>query len=372
MSQKRLRGGIAGLATFTVFLLVLLLIRPPQESASGPPAGQKPRKPRPEGKPVAMLSGLTGLTIRLGLMDEKASAWDGEIHLSEGKLIALTVAQGNVKGKIDGNQFSVRSVYKKKKDELIKPILHATVEAPVTAKVTVKTVQGAFSFTLAELAPGVVKTFLKGQASVEPETGAVRLTTSPTEDDYPALARAPDGTLWLAYSEYQQGSPLIAERALAGNFETLVTTGHGDQILLQRFDGKLWHPPLEVTEPGLDIWRPALVVDKKGIVTIAWAQQVNGNWDIYYRQYTPPGKDGGKGEWSKVVRLTDAAGSDFHVVATADGGTGGRPPVEGAARHLKELGQQLEPGHRGRLRRDRLRRLGHLRAGQLRRAPLRA
>src|SRR5262249_53574109 len=37
-------------------------------------------------------------------------------------------------------------------------------------------------------------------------------------------------------------------------------------------------------------------------------------------KYTPAGKDGGKGQWSDVVRLTDAPGTDFHVVAAADSG----------------------------------------------------
>src|SRR5262249_16390093 len=77
-------------------------------------------------------------------------------------------------------------------------------------------------------------------------------------------------------------------------------------------------PPLEVTEPLLDIWRPAVAVDTKGRVTVAWSQQVNDNWDIYYRQYTPPAKSGEKGTWSDIVRLTKEPGTDFNVVAAAD------------------------------------------------------
>jgi hypothetical protein len=317
MHPVRTRSGAAALLTAAVFLLVALAMRPGQEGTA--PAAQKPRKPRPEGKPVAMLTNLTGVTINLGLKDTKPTDWDGEVQLSAGKLVALDLLQGNVKGKIDSHQFVVRSVLKKKdKAPLLRPILHLTLEAPPTTKVTVKTARGSFTFALADLTPGTVKTFLDGEASVAPEVGAQRLTGPQTEDDYPALARAPDGSLWLAYNEYVPGPKLIAERVLAGNFDLLVPSSNGDQVLLQRFDGKVWHPPLEVSEPGLRLWRPTVAVDRRGVVTVAWSQEVDGDWEIYYRQYTPV--KGGKGKWAAPVRLTRTPGSDFHVVAAVDAG----------------------------------------------------
>jgi hypothetical protein len=299
-----------------VFLAIALAMRPTQQAA---PAAQKPRPPRPEGKPLAMMTNLRGVTVRLGLKDRKPTDWDGEVQLSEGKLLELSILQGNVKGKVEGNQYSVRTVLKaKKKDAMFRPILHLTVAAPPKTKITFKTARGTFAFTLADLAPGTPTVFLGGQAEVTPEVGALRLTGPKTEDDYPVLARAPDGTIWLAYNEYTPGPSLIKERVQAGNFELLTPSGNGDQVLLQRFDGKLWHPPIEVTEPGLRIWRPTVAVDKKGVVTVAWTQQAGEDWEIFYRQYTPPGAAGGKGTWAEAVRLTKAPGSDFHVVAAAD------------------------------------------------------
>ena len=107
------------------------------------------------------------------------------------------------------------------------------------------------------------------------------------------------------------------ERAEAGSFDSLVPTGNGDQVRLMRFDGKAWQPPLDVTEPGLNVWRPTVAVDGKGDVVIAWSQQIDGDWEIFYRRYTPP-KNDGKGQWSNIVRLTNTPGSDFHVVAATD------------------------------------------------------
>src|SRR2546425_7699226 len=106
-------------------------------------------------------------------------------------------------------------------------------------------------------------------------------------DDYPALPRAADGTIWLANIEYQKSKGYVTERVLAGNFDELVPKANGDQIRLKKFDGKSWSPAIDVTDTGLTIWRPAVTVDKNGAVHIAWAQQVDGNWDIYHRTYTP-------------------------------------------------------------------------------------
>ena len=50
---------------------------------------------------------------------------------------------------------------------------------------------------------------------------------------------------------------------------------------------------------------------------MAWAQRKGGNWDIYARRYTPD-RGGGGGTLSDVVRLSSAAGSDFHVVSATD------------------------------------------------------
>ena len=97
MRSPRVRGSIAGLTTALVFLLIIVALRPGPEGQ----AGQKPRKPRPAGKPVAMAANLTGFTVRLGLKDLKGTAWDGEIQLSQGRLLSLRISEGSVKGKVE-------------------------------------------------------------------------------------------------------------------------------------------------------------------------------------------------------------------------------------------------------------------------------
>ena len=74
------------------------------------------------------------------------------------------------------------------------------------------------------------------------DDSAVRLTGTKTEDDYLALAVGTQGRVWLAYVEYQTGSPIVLEQVHNRQFDSLVTNGHGDRVYLRRFDGRIWYP----------------------------------------------------------------------------------------------------------------------------------
>jgi hypothetical protein len=269
---------------------------------------------------VSMPGNLAGLLISLGLKDEQPTDWDGEITVSAGKLLALHVAQGNPKAQVQDGHFRVRTTLAKaanpkKKDTVNRPMLRVTLDAPASARIKVATKQGNFEFGLDELGEAeAAHTFLAGNVSVAREEGAVRLTRGSEEHDYPALARAPDGTLWLAYSEYRKGKPAVAERVLGGDFDSLIPRGNGDQIRLKHYDGNAWSSAVDVTDAGLDIWRPTVTV-AGGRIHVSWSQQVNGNWDVYHRVYCPPAKPGGKGQWSNVLRVSQAAATDYNVVS---------------------------------------------------------
>src|SRR5262249_45363795 len=221
--------------------------------------------------------------------------------------------------------FTVRTIRRMMmmQQTIVHPVLRVTLEAPASTKVTLTTPKGNAAFALADLTGGTATKFLDDQVSVERQDAPVRLTGRETADDYPAMAKAPNGTVWLASCEYTPGKPIIPERLQAGEFDTLVASGNGDQIRLVRFDGNIWHPAIDVTGDGLDVWRPTVAVDGKGDVVVAWSQPVEGDWEIFYRRYTPPApnKGGTVGVWSEITRLTKEPGSDFHVVAAtaADG-----------------------------------------------------
>ncbi len=152
---------------------------------------------------------------------------------------------------------------------------------------------------------------------------AIRLTDSATEDDYPALAESADGTVWLVYVEYKPGQPVYMDQVRQRRFDSLITHGNGDRVRLKRFDGEAWQPAVDVTDGGLDVWRPTVSVDGDGGVIVAWAQAMDGDWEILYRKYTPPAARSDSpaadaGQWSEIIRVTEEPGSDFHVVSTTD------------------------------------------------------
>lgn len=283
--------------------------------ARGPDSGAGPER----GARVEMPARSVGLEIDLRL----GQTYDGEVTVSEGRVASLEVIWGGGGTRIDGGRFHVASkkaAAKKKKERQKKkqagaaaPVLLAVLDAPETAAVTVRTSQGEFTFRLADAPAGKRLSFLDARAFVERRAASVRLTGRGTEDDYPAAAVGLDGHVWLAHVEYHPETPRLPGPPTPGRFDELVPTRNGDVVRLRRFDGSAWLPALDVTEGGLDVWRPTVAVDGQGGVWVAWAEQIEGDWEARARRFDPQA-----GKWANPVRLGPSKGSDFHVVATTD------------------------------------------------------
>jgi hypothetical protein len=311
MTRSRVRGSLAALLTAALFGSILFVLRPTQQGEEQTPRDKPPRPPR---RAVATPANLVTLTLDLALKDETPTPWGGEIKVSEGRVLDVEIVRSGPNAGANGNRWHGLSRRQGEQGAIIfRPTVLVSLDAPPSATVNVQTRQGKFAFKLAA-ATGDPKTYLDGQVRVQRQLPTLRLTGKDTEDDFPALA-AVGGDAWLAYVEYQPGKPIVKERVQAGNFDELVPTGNGDRICLVRFDGKTWHPALDVTEGGLDVWRPTVAVDGKGNVHVIWSQRVEGDWELFTRRYTPDGKGG---KWSAIRRLTNTPGADFNVVATTD------------------------------------------------------
>src|SRR5437867_651806 len=116
-TMKRSRLLAAFVSTAVMAVAALLALRPSAPQASGQ-AAQPPRKERRAAAPIAMPAGAVGLEITLGLKDAKPADWEGEIQVSEGKVLNIDVVQSGPDAKAKGPRFSVSSAQrmaKKKK-----------------------------------------------------------------------------------------------------------------------------------------------------------------------------------------------------------------------------------------------------------------
>jgi len=289
------------------------------------------------------------LEVVLGLKDTAPTKWDGSITVSGGELVSLMSFPGKKQwqdgrwkqstalkpgGPAKPKQAKKNDAPKKnqpakkddtaqkiqsgKKDESAKkpetqPIrLQIVLVGTTEMEVAVKTAQGDFSVSLAKLAltSSVPEMFLDGQASVRRLPLARTLTRAETDDDYPALAAAPDGKFWCAYLAYNRGTGVDRAETDAGRYESLIPRGNGDQVRLMSYDGKSWSVPLPVSATGLTAWRPAVAVDADGKVWTFWSQLDEGNWDLHARAFDPA-----TGKFGPVRKLTTDPGADLNVTA---------------------------------------------------------
>src|SRR5262245_30491462 len=113
------------------------------------------------------------------------------------------------------------------------------------------------------------------------------------QDDWPALAQAPDGSVWAAWLSFE---------------------GRRDDVAIRHYrDGK-WQNMLWVPGTSGDSWMPQVAVDRENRVWVVWSQQARGNWDICARRFDPA-----RQEWSKLGRLSTDPLPDIHPRLAADG-----------------------------------------------------
>ncbi len=106
------------------------------------------------------------------------------------------------------------------------------------------------------------------------------------QDDWPAIAAAPDGSLWVAWLSFD---------------------GEHDDVALRHFQNNKWSNLHWVPNTSGDNWLPQLAVDASNRPWVVWSQQLDGNWDLYARRFDPAGQ-----EWGPPERLTSDPGPDIN------------------------------------------------------------
>ncbi|MBI3681265.1 MAG: DUF3604 domain-containing protein [Acidobacteria bacterium] len=117
----------------------------------------------------------------------------------------------------------------------------------------------------------------------------------PVNNGYPTLARAGNGTLWLAWVSNRE-----RDRSRRGSEEDLVRSDH---ILLKKRDASGWSQEIPVSTGDTMNSDPTLAADNSGVWVI-WSGRVNGDFDLFARRVSDSGQTG------EVRRITQTPGVD--------------------------------------------------------------
>jgi BNR repeat-containing family member len=125
-----------------------------------------------------------------------------------------------------------------------------------------------------------------------------RLTWTPANSTYPAIAADPFGRVHVVWHDYPQGDSEICY--------TRSTDG-----------GITWAALKKLSLSSGDTDDPAVVSDVSGNVYVVWTDSRPGNWEIFYRKSA----DGGA-TWAAAKRITWTSGQSFNpAVAVAPSGS---------------------------------------------------
>ena len=254
----------------------------------------------------------TAVTIRLGIGDEVPTDWSGSATgagLSGSH--SWQASSDSSPLKLAGGGQSPRILAATVDLDLPPGPCGSEVDAGRTVQVT--TAQGDFRFSPLELSMGTSVPVLQGRAEVERVPASIPVLAGPLEQDFPACTSLRDGSVLCAFVEYRPGQPVDEEAALAGEFGSIEFSGNGDRVALVRRTASGWGYPVYTTPPGSDVWRPVVTVLSDGNAAVLWAEQRNGNWDIFSREYRTA-----SGVLSPRQRLTSDPGQDFNVVASGE------------------------------------------------------
>ncbi len=303
-----------------------------------------------EAGPRPLDSSVVAIRLLLGVGDDSPLDWSGRVSVDKGEVVAVEGVRfrdGDLIAGRDSWQARSRLIRKAagKKAAAKQADLPKAVGGPSTfganvspngivvslkgiegATLAVETAQGKFDLSVDRLADGSAVSLLDNRVRVQRVFPHTPLIEAAGQQDFPAAA--PDTSdggsgAWLVYVNHEPRGPemLPALTEQPKSFDEYMPRGGGDQVRLIHygFKGGLGGPgaPIDVTEPGRDVWRPAVASAGDGSILVVWTEKRDDNWDLFGRRYDPRNSS-----FSPERRLTDAPGPDTDgVLATAADGT---------------------------------------------------
>jgi hypothetical protein len=250
--------------------------------------------------PVAVL-------IELGVKDVEPRAWNGRATVTGARVVhkeGYRFRPGDRLVGGDGWQASSHRGLRAPKGQApltskLEPnasvgvVLHlADVGAGATLTVDVQGRAEKMSFPLAKVLAGSAQPLWGGEAVVRLITTATPIAVGPTEDDFPAAAYGPDGTLWVAYIAYtvRDEDRRIEQKPLQKqphNFKDFSTPEFADQLFVKSYRNGRWSAPLAITAPKQDLARCAIAAEAGGKIWVAYSAHRDGAFNIFVRSLTP-------------------------------------------------------------------------------------
>ena len=213
--------------------------------------------------------------IALGLHDTVPREWQGRISVSGGQLAGLEPVSGKHKA----------GAFRLPADSGAPPALLVRIQGAPQTVVVVESPAGSFRFPAAAVPFGQPLAALDGNARVERVPAEERISESGWTDDHPVVTVDKDGKRWAAWLTHQTG---------------------GDAVAVH--DGG---PVRRVTDKG-DHHGPAIAVDGRGWMRVAWAQREGAEFQIYESVYVAE-------RWSRATRLSTPGTSNIAPAMAGDG-----------------------------------------------------
>ena len=235
-------------------------------------------------------------SVRIAFDFQEHQRWTGTIRVENATAVQAKGWHFYNKDQLSLNRFELhRTEDRRIQKPLEKGItIQAKSRSGSGARVRVSTDRGAFSVTVAELELDESASFLDGAVEVTRLLPVDKLTDDFRDDDYPSIAVADENTAYAVWQSY---------------------SGQADEIRLSKFD-RGWRTFTRVPGTSGDVWRPQVALDNRARPWIVWAQQVDGNFDLYARAL-----DEKENRWLPAVRLSTHPfpDVDHHFIADSAG-----------------------------------------------------
>ncbi|MFN4260581.1 MAG: hypothetical protein ACK4RK_14900 [Gemmataceae bacterium] len=165
---------------------------------------------------------------------------------------------------------------------------------------------------LAAVLAGQPQPIFDGAGVVRLVTTATPIVATQNEDDFPAAAYGPDGTLWVAYISYHNRDEdrrieSAQLREQPKNFQDYYQPDFADQLFVKYYQDGKWSEPIAITGAKEDLVRCGIAVAGNGTAWVAYSAQRDGNFDIYSRSIRAAGAAPQLGPEQRVTNLAGPA-----------------------------------------------------------------